>query len=149
MVAKYLTEVGTTGQWPRGADLYYILAGVLWTQSQRIHSSHKFLVGNHSGCYFWTYSKYPLGIYGVPLPNLINSSYINIKFDQEHLKHSFVFQQQSHLWTPLLALIYLILSYVSALVLIKFWFLCCCGITNLANILCRIHLSELLKNLLI
>ena len=41
-----------------------------------------------------------------PPPNLINLSYINIKFDQEHLQHPFVFQQQSHLWTPLLALIY-------------------------------------------
>ena len=118
-------------------------------ESQRLHSSHTFLAGIRSGCYFWTYSKYPLGISGVPPPNLINSSYINLKFDQEHLQHPFVFQQQSHLWTPLLALIYLILSYVSALLLIKFWFLCCCGITNLASILCRIHLSKLLKNLLI
>ena len=36
--------------------------------------------GSRSGCYFWTYSKYPLGISGVPSPNLIHSSFhINLK----------------------------------------------------------------------
>ena len=105
-MAKYPKEVGTTRQWPQGADLYYTLAGVIWTQSQRLHSTHTFLAGSRSGCYFWTYSKYPIGISGVPPPSLINSSYINLKFDQENLQHPFVFQQQSHLWTPLLALIY-------------------------------------------
>ena len=106
MVAKYSKEVGTIGQEPRGMDLCYILVGVLWTYSQRLHPAHTFLAGSRSSCYFWTYSKYPLGISGVPLPNLINSLHINLKFDQEHLQHPFVFQQQSHLWTPLLALIY-------------------------------------------
>ena len=91
MVAEYPKKVGTTGQWPRGADLCYILAGVLWTQSQRFHSAHAFLVGSRSGCYFWTYSKYPPGISGVPLPNLIHSSFhINLKHTkiQLHNIHS-------------------------------------------------------------
>ena len=66
--------VWTIGKWPRGANLCHTLMGVLWkTVSETpFHPTNTLRVAVK--VHFWTYSKYPLSIYGVPFsPNLIYS----------------------------------------------------------------------------
>ena len=66
--------VGTTGKWPRGADLCHTLTGALWTIVSETPFQPTNTLPVALNVHFWTYSKCPLGISGVPFsPNLIHS----------------------------------------------------------------------------